>query len=408
MAPSAPPASPQPTRSAQPRAGEQGQAAEPPYKQIECEELRRLCLELSPAALKVWMFHLSLSHKGDSSYAKVETIAAGTGLHPYTVKIARGWLRANGWLELVTRRKFGSASLPELRCVLPGPRVQKTPSLSSGRLKKTPWARVQKTTGARVQKTTTEVDVSLEVDKTPEVQLRFPTMETAVLPFVTEKRESDKSSSSSGKADDDSLPRPDREAPEPKIQEPIEKAKTILLREDWDPHLASAALQLIEERAGYSGTTPSSENYFIVAFVAAMANRRDKAEIIKRAERLRRVMPSDELHRTVSDLTRESKASGRPIREITEDPAAVALWQKILSSAEKDINKHSFSTWLRPTRGESLKGGRLRVRVPSVLFSRRLAKTYRAILRKVLAQVGQPNLALAFVHGYARESDARQ
>jgi hypothetical protein len=150
------------------------------------------------------MFHLSLTNKGDSSYAKLETIAAGTGLHSFTVKIARSWLRDNGWLELVLYRKFGSASLPELRCVVPGPRVQKTPPLGSGmvqktpglgsrRLKKTPWGMVQKTPSVgsgMVQITPAEVDLNLEVhenpevERTPETQLTFRTMATPVIPIV--------------------------------------------------------------------------------------------------------------------------------------------------------------------------------------------------------------------------------
>lgn len=266
-------------QSAQPRAGERGHAAAEPFKQIACANIGRLCLELSPAALKVWLFHLSLTNRGDSSYAKFETIAAGTGLHSYTVKIARGWLRANGWLELVRHRKFGSASLPELRCVLPGPRVQKTPSLGSGMVQKTPGVgsrRLKKTPWAMVQKTTAEVDLSLEVQETPEVQLSFRTMETPVVPIAMAK---------------------------------------------------------------------------------------------------------------------------------SEDQSAVALWQEILRSAQKRINPHSFSTWFSPTRGESLEGGRLRIRVPKRAFSRRLSETYIADLREVLAQLGRPNLTLEYVHG---EGEPRQ
>jgi hypothetical protein len=99
-----------------------------------------------------------------------------------------------------------------------------------------------------------------------------------------EKRESDKSSSRSSppKADDDLFFYPDLEALEPKIQEPIEKAKTRLLKDGLDPHLVSAGLQLIEERADYLGTTPQFASYFIVAFRAAMADPRDKAAILER------------------------------------------------------------------------------------------------------------------------------
>ena len=166
-----------------------------PFKQIACADIRRLCLELSPAALKVWMFHWGLTNKGDSSYAKLETIATATGLHSFTVKIARRWLRDNGWLELVRYRKFGPASLPELRCVLPGPMVQKTPSVGPGRVQKPPSLgsrRLKKTPWGMVQKPPTEVDLNLEVDGEPEVQaphqFTFATMKTAVLPI--ESRES--------------------------------------------------------------------------------------------------------------------------------------------------------------------------------------------------------------------------
>jgi hypothetical protein len=101
-------------------------------------------------------------------------------------------------------------------------------------------------------------------------------------------------------------------------------------------------------------------------------------------------------------------ATAKPEDQSKTDAAgAAALWKEILRLAEKRINPHSFGTWLRPTRegGGSLIGGRLRVRVPTRLFSRRLVKTYGPILHEVLAQVGKPDLALAFVHG---EGDARQ
>jgi hypothetical protein len=130
-----------------------------------------------------------------------------------------------------------------------------------------------------------------------------------------EKLESDRSSSSSGKADDDSLLRPDWEA---RIQRHIEEARTLLLRKGWDPHLASAALQLIEERSDHSGSNPQSAEYFIFAIGTAMADPRDKAKILERAERRRRVMPSDELDRTEREIARESEVSGKPVREIVE------------------------------------------------------------------------------------------
>jgi hypothetical protein len=257
-----------PQRSAQPHAGEQGPAAAEPFKQIACANIGRLCLELSPPALKVWMFHLSLTNKDDSSYAKLEKIAAGTGLHSFTVKIARSWLRENGWLELVRYRKFGSASLPELRCVVPGPRVQKTPSLGSGMVQKAPGVgsrRLKKTPWAMVQKTPAEVDSNLEVhensevDRTPQ-QFTFGAMQTPILPI--------------------GLRRP------------------------------------TAQRAG----------------------------------------------------------------------SAAGIWNEIRASLKRRVNPHSFETWFSPLEAESFSGDRLRLRVPSHLWMKRMQDTYADLWREALAE----------------------
>jgi hypothetical protein len=229
----------------------------------------------------VWWYHYGRSNSDGSSYAKLDTIAAGTGYDPFTVKIARRWLRDNGWLELVRYRKFGSKLLPELRCVIPGPRVQKTPSIGSGMVQKTPGVgsrRLKKTPWAMVQKTPAEVDSNLEVEGTPEVerapetQLTFRTMETPVIQIIKHE--------------------------------------------------------------------PAS---------------------------------ADEMQ-------------------------ATALWEEIRAAAKLRVNPHSFETWFQPTRGESLRGDLLRVRVPGPLFSARLSGTYGATLREVLTEIGRPNLALEFVH----------
>jgi hypothetical protein len=148
------------------------------------------------------------------------------------------------------------------------------------------------------------------------------------LPFQG-KREGEETSSSStppsAKRDDDPVPPPDGEDLEANIQRHIQEAKTLLLRKGWDPHLASAALQFIEERSDHSGTIPSSAKYFIVAIAAAMADPRDKAKILERAERRRRVMPSDsELLRNAEELARESETSRRPMKEILESRAVIS------------------------------------------------------------------------------------
>lgn len=129
---------------------------------------------------------------------------------------------------------------------------------------------------------------------------------------------SSSSSPPSAKRDDDSLPPPDGEDLEANIQRHIEKAKNLLLRKGWPADVADATVHLIEERSDRSGTIPTSAQYFIASAQAAMADSRDRAEITKRAERRRRVMPSDELRLVASDIERESKKSGRPLRDIVE------------------------------------------------------------------------------------------
>jgi chromosomal replication initiator protein len=74
----------------------------------------------------------------------------------------------------------------------------------------------------------------------------------------------------------------------------------------------------------------------------------------------------------------------------------LTLWDKILQHMEQRINPHSFATWFRPTRQERAEEGKLVVRVPTKLFSKRLKETYGEILKAVLVQIGQPELVLEF------------
>ena len=43
-------------------------------------------------------------------------------------------------------------------------------------------------------------------------------------------------------------------------------------------------------------------------------------------------------------------------------------WARILDALEKKINRHSYDTWLKPTRYSHSSGGVLFVRVPTVEF----------------------------------------
>ncbi|HVZ16283.1 MAG TPA: DnaA N-terminal domain-containing protein, partial [Terriglobales bacterium] len=49
----------------------------------------------------------------------------------------------------------------------------------------------------------------------------------------------------------------------------------------------------------------------------------------------------------------------------TSSAAAVDPWVQILSALEKKINRHSYDTWLKPTRYSHMKGNIMYVRVPT-------------------------------------------
>lgn len=75
----------------------------------------------------------------------------------------------------------------------------------------------------------------------------------------------------------------------------------------------------------------------------------------------------------------------------------MTTWDKVLQHTERRVNPHSFATWFRPTRQERAEDGRLIIRVPTRLFSKRLKETYGELLSAVLAEIGQPELALEFI-----------
>ncbi|MGH9717491.1 MAG: chromosomal replication initiator protein DnaA [Candidatus Acidiferrales bacterium] len=75
----------------------------------------------------------------------------------------------------------------------------------------------------------------------------------------------------------------------------------------------------------------------------------------------------------------------------------MTLWDKVLQHTERRVNPHSFATWFRPTRQERAEDDRLVIRVPTRLFSKRLKETYGELLSAVLAEIGQPEMALEFI-----------
>lgn len=72
-------------------------------------------------------------------------------------------------------------------------------------------------------------------------------------------------------------------------------------------------------------------------------------------------------------------------------------WEKILQHIERRVNPHSFQTWFRPTRLESHENDQLVIRVPTLLFRKRLTQTYGQIVQAALQDVGTPELRLEYI-----------
>jgi chromosomal replication initiation ATPase DnaA len=72
-------------------------------------------------------------------------------------------------------------------------------------------------------------------------------------------------------------------------------------------------------------------------------------------------------------------------------------WAKVLQHTKLRVNPHSFATWFQPTRMKGTDHRRLLVRVPTVLFKKKLTETYGELLQAVLQEVGMPNVQLEYL-----------
>ena len=62
-------------------------------------------------------------------------------------------------------------------------------------------------------------------------------------------------------------------------------------------------------------------------------------------------------------------------------------WARILDALEKKINRHSYDTWLKPTRYSHSSGGILFVRVPTVEF-RHAGDKYADLIQEAIDNLG--------------------
>jgi chromosomal replication initiator protein len=74
-----------------------------------------------------------------------------------------------------------------------------------------------------------------------------------------------------------------------------------------------------------------------------------------------------------------------------------SIWDQILSRIETKVNRHSFSTWFKPTAFVADGGRSITVRVPNSLFKDWLTKHYSVVLSEALAEVRRPETSLVFV-----------
>jgi chromosomal replication initiator protein len=74
-----------------------------------------------------------------------------------------------------------------------------------------------------------------------------------------------------------------------------------------------------------------------------------------------------------------------------------SIWDQILARVETKVNRHSFSTWFKPTAFVADGGRAITVRVPNPLFKDWLTKHYSVVLSEALVEVRRPETSLVFV-----------
>src|SRR5436189_243395 len=71
-------------------------------------------------------------------------------------------------------------------------------------------------------------------------------------------------------------------------------------------------------------------------------------------------------------------------------------WIRILDALEKKINRHSYDTWLKPTRYSHATGGVLFIRVPTVEF-RHVGDKYADLIQEAIDNLGLEYADVKFV-----------
>ena len=277
-----------------------------PFKTLTAANMRRLCQELSPAALKVWLYHFSRSGPADTSFAKLETIASGTDQNVQTVKLARKRLVKTRWLTKAGRQRLGGRlSVPIFRCTIPqrpGPRRVEIPPFVE------PTVGGISTPARWVENPPAEVDSKVfEVDGASDHRFspNCPTPMTALSPRTIEGKR--------------------------------QTARTILISEGgFDPDLVDVALLRVADLARALKKSPRSVAYFVEGAKHSLADPDEEEQCRSiAADRRRSGVPidaplrPDEWHVTsrlalIHESVEVAARLNRPAREVQAEMIAAA------------------------------------------------------------------------------------
>jgi chromosomal replication initiator protein len=74
-----------------------------------------------------------------------------------------------------------------------------------------------------------------------------------------------------------------------------------------------------------------------------------------------------------------------------------SIWDQVLARIETKVNRHSYTTWFKPTTFVADGGHTITVRVPNPTFKDWLAKHYSVVLTEAMAEVRRAEASLLFV-----------
>jgi chromosomal replication initiator protein len=73
------------------------------------------------------------------------------------------------------------------------------------------------------------------------------------------------------------------------------------------------------------------------------------------------------------------------------------LWDEVLARIETKVNRHSFSTWFRPTTFVAEDARGITVRVPNAVFKDWLTKHYSGVITEAMTELNRANLEVNFL-----------